>query len=85
MRLFPQTYTADPLLEWVDVKEWVVENYPWSSSMNVGKLRTLNPDDVGWNHGMFLIVCDYDYPLPNADCSLCSCSASPESLLHVQR
>ena len=40
------------MLEWVDVREWVVETYPWSSAVNVSKLRTLNPEDVGWNHGM---------------------------------
>ena len=46
-----QTYTADPQLEWTDVREWVVDTYPWQPSMNVNKLRTLNPEDVGWNHG----------------------------------
>ena len=46
-----QTYTADPHLEWVDVREFVVETYPWQPSINVMKLRTLNPEDVGWNHG----------------------------------
>ena len=46
-----QTYTADPMLEWVDVREWVIETYPWPSALNVSKLRTLNPEDVGWNHG----------------------------------
>ena len=49
--LFSQTYTADPQLDWVDVREWVVETYPWQPSLNVMKLRTLNPEDVGWNHG----------------------------------
>ena len=48
-----QTYTADTQLEWVDVREFVVETYPWQPSVNVMKLRTLNPDDVGWNHGEF--------------------------------
>ena len=46
-----QTYTADPQLDWVDVREFVVETYPWQPSINVMKLRTLNPEDVGWNHG----------------------------------
>ncbi len=46
-----QTYTADPRLEWVDVREWVVDTYPWQPSSNITKLRTLNPEDVGWNHG----------------------------------
>ena len=47
----PQTYTADPLLEWIDVREFVIETYPWQPSFNVEKLRTLTPEDVGWNHG----------------------------------
>ena len=47
----PQTYTADPHMIWTDVREWVMDNYPWQQSMNVSKLRTLNPEDVGWNHG----------------------------------
>ncbi len=50
-----QTYTADPSLEWVDVREWVIEMYPWPSAINVSKLRTLNPEDVGWNHGEFSV------------------------------
>ena len=29
----------------------MVDTYPWQPSMNVNKLRTLNPEDVGWNHG----------------------------------
>jgi len=29
----------------------VVETYPWQPSVNVVKLRALNPEDVGWNHG----------------------------------
>lgn len=33
------------------MREWVVDTYPWQPSMNVNKLRTLNPEDVGWNHG----------------------------------
>ena len=28
-----------------------METYPWQPSLNVMKLRTLNPEDVGWNHG----------------------------------
>ena len=36
--------------EWIDVREWVVETYPWQPSVNVVKLRTLNHEDVGWNH-----------------------------------
>ena len=28
-----------------------MDTYPWQPSMNVNKLRTLNPEDVGWNHG----------------------------------
>lgn len=29
----------------------MVETYPWQPSVNVNRLRTLNPDDVGWHHG----------------------------------
>ena len=46
-----QTYTADPRLEWIDVREWVIESYPWQPSINVNKLQTLSPEDVSWNHG----------------------------------
>lgn len=53
-----QTYTADPMLEWVDVREWVVETYPWPNAINVNKLRTLSPEDVGWNHGKIRAVAD---------------------------
>ena len=28
-----------------------METYPWQPSSNVSKLRTLNAEDVGWNHG----------------------------------
>eukprot|EP00731_Ephydatia_muelleri_P029738 Em0021g261a len=47
-----ETYSADPCLDWIDVREWVVETYPWQPSVNVNRLRTLNPDDVGWNHAI---------------------------------
>jgi len=46
-----QTYTADPMMDWVDVREWVLDTYPWHESMSLNKLKTLNPEDVGWNHG----------------------------------
>ena len=40
-------------MDWVDVREWVLDTYPWQDSINLNKLRTLNPDDVGWNHGNY--------------------------------
>jgi hypothetical protein len=72
-----ETYTADPQLEWVDVREFVVETYPWQPSVNVMKLRTLNPDDVGWNHAVrpvqnrFMLFKD-DMKLPDDTRSLLS-------------
>ncbi len=39
------------MMDWIDVREWVLDTYPWQDSMNLNKLRTLNPEDVGWNHG----------------------------------
>lgn len=47
-----ETYTADPHLEWIDVREWVLDMYPWQQSHSIHKLKTLNPDDVGWNHAV---------------------------------
>jgi hypothetical protein len=72
-----ETYTADPHLEWVDVREFVVETYPWQPSVNVMKLRTLNPEDVGWNHAVrpqqnrFMLFKD-DMKLPDDTRSLIS-------------
>uniref|UniRef100_A0A1X7VNK0 Calponin-homology (CH) domain-containing protein n=2 Tax=Amphimedon queenslandica TaxID=400682 RepID=A0A1X7VNK0_AMPQE len=47
-----ETYSADPTLDWIDVRQWVIETYPWASTINVSKLKTLTPDDVGWNHAV---------------------------------
>ena len=49
--IFLQTYSADPNLLWIDVREWVLDSYPWPHSHSVNKLKTLSPEDVGWNHG----------------------------------
>lgn len=51
-----QTYTADPNLLWIDVREWVIDTYPWQQSPGVNKLKTLSPEDVGWNHGKLQTV-----------------------------
>ena len=56
IRPLTQTYTADPHMMWTDVREWVIEVYPWQPSMNISKLRTLNPEDVGWNHGECMYI-----------------------------
>lgn len=75
-----QTYTADPNLLWIDVREWVIDTYPWHQSVGVNKLKTLNPEDVGWNHGR--VIYQQYMSGGHLQCLIfyCSCSSSTWSL-----
>ena len=80
-----QTYTADPHLQWMDVREWVVETYPWQSIVNIGKLKTLIPEDVGWNHGGCGLLVDVNLCFHRSCVPLSSPTFSPPTAVRPQQ
>ena len=41
----------DAKVEWIDVRDWVLDTYPWRNSSDIKNLNTVTREDVGFIQG----------------------------------
>lgn len=41
----------DAKVEWIDVRDWVLDTYPWKNSLDMKNLNTMTREDVGFVQG----------------------------------
>ena len=47
-----QQYGVDGKVEWIDVKDWMLDTYPWKNSSDMKNLNTVTREDVGFVQGI---------------------------------